>query len=187
MAPSAPDTSTTPRRRKPTGCATRSRRSPDRPTGRRHFSRSCPPHAAPRPPPCDQEPSGQCTTLPPSAMSRFQFPMHACPSHSTLFGASREGARHQERGRSTSVSAPTYRRTRQAAWSSASDGGNVAAGKSGSSGTRMSSTLAAVEEVAAGGIHACLATRDRRCKRKRVRERDRGGRRVRATASPASR
>jgi hypothetical protein len=48
------------------------------------FLRSWPAQASPRPPACDQEPSGQWTTVPPSAMSRFQLPTQGCPSHSSL-------------------------------------------------------------------------------------------------------
>jgi hypothetical protein len=42
----------------------------------------CPVHVPLRPPAWDQEPSAHRTTVPPSAMSRFQSPTQGCPSHS---------------------------------------------------------------------------------------------------------
>ena len=42
----------------------------------------CPEHVPLRPPAWDHEPSAHRTTVPPSAMSRFQSPTQGCPSHS---------------------------------------------------------------------------------------------------------
>jgi hypothetical protein len=49
--------------------------------GLHRFAR-CPEHVPLRPPAWDQEPSAHRTTVPPSAMSRFQSPTQGCPSHS---------------------------------------------------------------------------------------------------------